>query len=57
MTRHFAGKVRTSLGRKYRVLIETGLDIATEWGVSDGIQTARIETCKPERPSKAALLK
>jgi hypothetical protein len=40
MTRHFAGKVRTSLGRKYRVLIETGPDIATEWGVSAGIQTA-----------------
>jgi hypothetical protein len=41
MTKQFAGKLRTIRGRKYRVLIETGPDITTEWGVPAGIQTAR----------------
>src|SRR5205807_2440547 len=41
ITKHFPGRVRQSLGRKYSVLIETAPDIATECGVSAGIHTAR----------------
>src|SRR4029077_10844843 len=41
ITKHFPGSFLQSLGRKYKVLIETGPDISTEWGVFVGIHTAR----------------
>src|SRR6266702_2194665 len=41
ITKHFSENFLQSLGRKYRVLIETGPDISTECGVFAGIHTAR----------------
>src|SRR5216110_2095190 len=41
MTKHFPRNARQSFGRKYRVLMETCPDMATECGVFAGIQTAR----------------
>src|SRR5258707_15201045 len=41
MTKHFPRNARQSFGRKYKVLMETCPDMATECGVFAGIQIAR----------------
>src|SRR6516162_4929792 len=41
MTKHLWARARQSLGKKYRVLIDTCPEISTEWKVFAGIQTAR----------------